>query len=49
MTGKNTFVPRNVRPLDYTSNINTKTDGVGEVAEEQPKSSDEFRKMLLRK
>lgn len=46
--GKIPFVPRNVRPLGYTSNINTKSDGVGEVAEE-PKSNDEFRNMLLRK
>lgn len=50
MKGKNTFaVPRNVRPLGYTSNINRKPDGVEEVADEQPKSNDEFRKMLLRK
>ncbi|KAL8109467.1 hypothetical protein AgCh_025527 [Apium graveolens] len=47
--GSNLFLPRNVRPLGYTSNINTKSDGVGEVADEQPKSNDEFRKMLLRK
>lgn len=50
MKGKNTFaVPRNVRPLGYTSNINRKPDGAEEVADEQPKSNDEFRKMLLRK
>ena len=50
MKGKNTFAaPRNVRPLGYTSNINTKPDVVGEVADEQPNSNDEFRKMLLRK
>ena len=50
MKGKNTFAaPRNVRPLGYTSNINTKPDVVGEVADEQPNSNDKFRKMLLRK
>ncbi|WOG84291.1 hypothetical protein DCAR_0103474 [Daucus carota subsp. sativus] len=50
LKGKNTFAaPRNVRPLGYTSNINTKPDVVGEVADEQPKSNDEFRKMLLKK
>ncbi|KAL1823565.1 hypothetical protein ACET3Z_010343 [Daucus carota] len=50
MKGKNTFAaPRNVRPLGYTNNINTKSDVVGEVADEQPKSNDKFRKMLLRK
>ncbi|KAK1370555.1 Squamous cell carcinoma antigen recognized by T-cells 3 [Heracleum sosnowskyi] len=50
MIGKNTFAaPRNVRPLGYTSNINTDSDRVAEVADEQPKSNDEFRKMLLRK
>lgn len=47
--GNNPFLPRNVRPLGYTSNVNTKSDGVGEVADEQPKSNDEFRKMLLKK
>ena len=50
MKGKNTFAaPKNVRQLGYTSNINTKPDVVGEVADEQPKSNDKFRKMLLRK
>ena len=50
MNGKNTFAaPRNVRPLGYTNNINTKSDVVGEVADEQPKSNDKFRKMLFRK
>ena len=50
MKSKNTFAaPRNVRPLSYTSNINTKLDVVGEVADEQLKSNDKFRKMLLTK
>lgn len=47
--GKNTFaVPRAVRPLGYASNSKPKTDGA-EEEDEQPKSNDEFRKMLLKK
>ncbi|XP_059648322.1 uncharacterized protein LOC132294468 [Cornus florida] len=50
LKGKNTFaVPRNVRPLGWTSTNNPKTDDGNAVGGDQkPKSNDEFRKMLLK-
>lgn len=48
--GKNTFaVPRAVRPLGYTSNSKPKSEGAQEGGDEQLKSNDEFRKLLLKK
>lgn len=42
MKGKNTFaVPRNVKPLGYTT--------PKPIADETPKSNDEFRNMFLKK
>lgn len=45
LKGKNTFaVPRNVRPLGWTSNKpETREEG-----DEKPKSNDEFRKMFMK-
>ena len=45
LKGKNTFaVPRNVRPLGWTTN----TPRTKEEGDEKPKSNDEFRKMFMK-
>ena len=43
LKGKNTFaVPRNVRPLGFTTNKSKAEEG-----DEKPKSNEEFRKMFI--
>ncbi|KAK4438417.1 Squamous cell carcinoma antigen recognized by T-cells 3 [Sesamum alatum] len=49
LKGRNTFaVPRNVKPLGWSSRSKPQSEGDEEQEDENPKSNDEFRKMFLK-
>ncbi|KAK4402037.1 Squamous cell carcinoma antigen recognized by T-cells 3 [Sesamum angolense] len=49
LKGRNTFaVPRNVKPLGWSSRSKPQPEGDEEQEDETPKSNDEFRKMFLK-
>ncbi|KAI3445538.1 hypothetical protein Pfo_002203 [Paulownia fortunei] len=49
LKGRNTFaVPRNVKPLGWSSRSKPEPEGAKEQEDENPKSNDEFRKMFLK-
>ncbi|KAG6408686.1 hypothetical protein SASPL_131704 [Salvia splendens] len=49
LKGRNTFaVPRNVKPLGWSSRSAPPSDAANEQEADNPKSNDEFRKMLMK-
>lgn len=49
LKGRNTFaVPRNVKPLGWSSRSKPQSDRAKELEDQNPKSNDEFRKMFLK-
>lgn len=49
LKGRNTFaVPRNVKPLGWSSRGKLQSDAVNKQDDENPKSNDEFRKMFMK-
>ncbi|XP_057785379.1 uncharacterized protein LOC131002911 [Salvia miltiorrhiza] len=49
LKGRNTFaVPRNVKPLGWSSRSKPQSDALNEQEDGNPKSNDEFRKMLMK-
>lgn len=49
LKGRNTFaVPRNVKPLGWSSRSTPPSDAANEQEADNPKSNDEFRKMLMK-
>ncbi|XP_042009943.1 squamous cell carcinoma antigen recognized by T-cells 3-like [Salvia splendens] len=49
LKGRNTFaVPRNVKPLGWSSRSTPPSDTASEQEADNPKSNDEFRKMLMK-
>ncbi|XP_042007904.1 squamous cell carcinoma antigen recognized by T-cells 3-like [Salvia splendens] len=49
LKGRNTFaVPRNVKPLGWSSRSAPPSDAASEQEADNPKSNDEFRKMLMK-
>ncbi|KAL1534950.1 squamous cell carcinoma antigen recognized by T-cells 3-like [Salvia divinorum] len=49
LKGRNTFaVPRNVKPLGWSSRSKSPSDAANEQETDNPKSNDEFRKMLMK-
>lgn len=49
LKGRNTFaVPRNVKPLGWSSRNKPQSDAVNKQEDENPKSNDEFRKMFMK-
>lgn len=49
LKGRNTFaVPRNVKPLGWSSRGKPQSDAANEQEDANPKSNDEFRKMLMK-